>query len=74
METTIQISRELLEELRKRKLGEKESYESVIWDMMEDTMELSEETKREIEQSRVEYKEGKIHKWEGIKKELKLNV
>ncbi len=74
MDTTIQISRELLEKLKKRKLSGKESYENVIWDLLEDTMELSEETKRNIAISRQEYKEGKVHKWEDIKKELKLNV
>jgi predicted CopG family antitoxin len=48
MATTIQISSELLAELKKRKLHEKESYEEVIWDLIEDTMELSDETKRNI--------------------------
>ncbi|MBI2498930.1 hypothetical protein HYV88_01670 [Candidatus Woesearchaeota archaeon] len=74
METTIQVSRDLLETLKKRKMSEKESYEEVIWDLIEDTMELSEETKKDIEEARKEVKEGKVHKWEDIKKELKLNV
>jgi len=73
-QTTIQISKELLEYLKKRKLGEKESYEEVIRDLLEDTMELSEETKKDIAEARKEYKEGKFHSWEKIKKELKLNV
>ena len=64
--------RELLEALRKRKLGEKESYESVIWDLIEDTIELSEETKRDIEEARKQIKDGKIHKFEDIKKEEEL--
>lgn len=74
METTIQVSRDLLETLKKRKMSEKESYEEVIWDLVEDTMELSEETKKDIEEARKEIREGKVHKWEDIKKELKLNV
>lgn len=74
METTIQISKELLERLKMRKLGEKESYESVIWDLIEDNMELSEETKRNIAQSEKEFRDGKTHKWEDVKKGLKLNV
>ena len=45
METTIQISEDLLEELKKRKINEK-SYEDVIWDLIEDELELSEETKK----------------------------
>ena len=72
--TTIQISRELQKKLEARKLSLNESYENVIEDLLEDTMELSEETKNEIGQSRKEYKEGKVHKWAHIKRELKLNV
>ena len=74
MDTTIQISKDLLETLKKRKLSEKESYESIIRDLLEDTMELSEETKKEIEEARKEARKGKTHRWEDIKKELKLNV
>ncbi len=74
MVTTIQISDDLLNILRKRKLSEKESYEKIIWDLLEDTQELSEETKKDIEESRQQYKDGKVHRWEDIKKELKLNV
>ncbi len=74
METTIQVSKNLLETLKKRKLSKKESYEEVIWDLIEDTMELSEETKKEIVEARTEARAGKVHKWEDIKKELKLNV
>jgi len=74
MATTIQISEELLKTLKKRKMNDKESYENIIWDLLEDTMELSEETKREMEISRQQIREGKVHNWEDIKKELKLNV
>jgi predicted CopG family antitoxin len=73
-QTTIQISKELLEKLKARKFSEKESYEDVIWDLMEDTMELSEETKKNIAISRQQYKEGKVHSWEDVKKRLSLNV
>lgn len=69
-QTTIQIGKDLLEELKKRKMGAKESYEEVIWDLIEDTMELSEETKQAIEQSRQEYKEGKFKTLEEVKNEL----
>ena len=74
METTIQVSRELLETLKKRKMNNKESYEGIIWDLIEDTMELSEETKRDLAEARKQVREGKVHNWEDIKKELKLNV
>ena len=72
MATTIQVSTELLEELKQKKLYDKESYEEVIWDLLEDTIEISEETKKEIEQARREIKQGKVHSLESIKKELGL--
>ena len=72
MATTIQISADLQNKLSKRKLSERETYEEVIWDLIEDTMELSEETKKDIEQSRKEIAEGKTVSLEEIKKRLKL--
>jgi len=72
MATTIQVSGQLLETLKKRKLYDKESYEEVIWDLVEDTQELNEETKKEIEKARAEIKAGKYHTLEQIKKEFKL--
>lgn len=72
MATTIQISEKLLKELKQRKLYDKESYEELIWDLLEDSMELSEETKRSIEQSRKEIEEGKTITLEEVKKKLKL--
>jgi hypothetical protein len=72
MVTTIQISKNLQEELKKKKLFEKESYEEVIWDILEDTQELSEQTKRELERARAEIKAGKVHSLEQVKKELGL--
>ena len=58
MDTTIQISKDLLERLKQMKMHAKESYENLIWDLIEDRMELSEETKREIEEAREQYKRG----------------
>jgi len=72
MDTTIQISTKLRDALQKRKMSSKESYEDVIWDMFEDTMALSEETIRDIEQARRDYAEGKFSKFSDFKKELGL--
>ena len=74
METTIQVTKELVDRLKEIKISEKESYETVIWDLIEDSKELSEETKKLLVQAEKEIKEGKVHKWDNIKKELKLNV
>ena len=68
MDTTIQISRNLLEKLAKMKMHEKESYENVIWDLIEDRMEFSKQTKKNIAQSEKEIKEGRTVSIEDIKK------
>ena len=72
MSTTIQISEELQEKLAKKKMFDRETYEEVIWDLLEDTMELSEETKRDIEEARKDIKAGRVYTHEQIKKELGL--
>jgi len=72
METTIQISKNLLEKLARMKMHEKESYENVIWDLIEDKMEFSKETKLNIEKSEREIKEGKTISLEAVKKKLKV--
>lgn len=70
MATTIQVSELLVETLKQRKLYDKESYEEVIWDLVEDTIELSEETKRDIEQARADIKAGKFYTHEQVKKKF----
>jgi len=72
MPTTIQISEDLQEELSKRKFFVRETYEEVIWDLIEDTLELGEETKRDIEEARIEIQEGKTKTLAQVKKELEL--
>ena len=72
MTTTIQISNELHELLTKRKLYDKETYEEVIWDLVEDTMELSEQTLKNIRESEEDIKHNRIYTHEEIKKELGL--
>jgi predicted CopG family antitoxin len=58
--TTIQISKDLLEELKSRKMYEKESYEEVIRDLLEDTMELSAQTQANIKRSEEDFKAGRV--------------
>lgn len=74
MGTTIQISKELLEKLQMMKMHVKESYEDIIWDLIEDRMEFSEETKKNIAEAEKDFKEGNFHKWEDVKRELGINV
>ena len=70
MATTIQISQELHKELSDRKLSDNESYEEVLWDMLEDIMELTEETKRSIAIAEKEINEGKTLSFEEVKKKI----
>ncbi len=70
--TTIQLSSSLLSELKARKLSERETYEDVIYDLLEDTMELNEETKADIAKARGEIKAGKYYTLEEMKSRLKL--
>jgi len=72
MVTTIQISEKLQDTLKMRKLYNKESYEEIIWDLVEDTMELSEETKRDIMKAEKEIKEGKTVSFSEVKKKAGL--
>ena len=59
MDTSIQISKTLLEKLRIMKIHSKESYEDIIWDLIEDRLEFSEETKKNITQAEKDFKEGR---------------
>ena len=72
MDTTIQVSKELLNKLMMMKVAKKESYENIIWDLIEDRMEFSKQTKNNIALSEREIREGKTISIENIKKRLKM--
>lgn len=70
--TTIQISQNLHRELNRKKLFSKETYEEVIWDIIEDTRELSDETKKEIKEARAQIKRGEYHTLAEVKARLDI--
>jgi predicted transcriptional regulator len=70
--TTIQVSQKLKEELDKYQLHDFETYEDIIWDFIDDRKMLNEETLKEIEQARKDYREGKYITHEQLKKKLGL--
>lgn len=72
MVTTVQISEELKEKLSQRKMSPKDTYDDVIWDLLEDTLELSEQTKKDIAVARKEFAQGKFTRHSDLKKELGL--
>jgi hypothetical protein len=63
----IRISQILKKELDKKRHGS-ESYEEIIWNLVEDTMEVNEKTKRDIGHARAEYMAGKFYTFEQVKK------
>lgn len=68
MSTTIQISNSVKQNLNKMKIFERETYNELIENMIEDNLELNEKTKREIEEAR----KGKSISHEEVKKILGL--
>ena len=70
MGTTIQISEDLLGTLQVMKDHQKESYEDLIWDLVEDRLEFSPETLKNIKISKKQISEGKVVSLEEIKKRL----
>jgi hypothetical protein len=72
MATTIQISSVLQQKLAEKKLFERETYEEVIWDLLEDSKELNEETKKELQKARNQIKRGEYKTISQIKKEMNL--
>ena len=70
--TTIQISRELLTDLKSRKMYDKESYEDIIRDLLEDTMELSEQTLKNIRKSEEDIVCGRVKTLAEVEARLKI--
>ena len=68
-QTSIRISSDLLNTLKKFKTNS-DSYEDVIWDFIEPHLELSEQTKKDIEIAKQEYKRGNFVTLEEVKKEM----
>ena len=72
MVTTIQVSKELINALKTKKMFERESYEDVIWDLLEDTAELSEQTVKDIEEAEADIKAGRVLNVNEVRQRLGL--
>ena len=72
--TTIQINKDTKIRLDNLKDYNRESYEEIIEKLLdivaEEDMELSEETKKEIEEARKEFRAGKSVSFEEVKKKI----
>lgn len=73
MATTIQISEQLKQDLLKRRVFERETYEDIIKSIMEDNDDISEDLIKRLERSRKQIDEGKTHSFDEIKKKHNLN-
>lgn len=70
--TTIQLSVETKNELEALKMSSRDTFNDVIEYLIEDSMEVSEETKKDIERALKDVKEGKVYTHEEVKKRLGL--
>lgn len=68
--TTIQLSQEMKKVLEGMKIHPRETYEEVLERLLEDLQELSEQTKKEIEQAVRDIKAGKYRTHQQLKDEL----
>ena len=72
MATTIQISDNVKSNLDSMKLFERETYNEVVERLVEEDMELSEKTEKEIELAIKRVKSGKFLTQEEVEKKLGL--
>ncbi|MBU2612112.1 MAG: hypothetical protein KKB62_00125 [Nanoarchaeota archaeon] len=70
-QTTIRITENLHKALSKIK-APSESFEDLIWDLVEPYLELSPQTKRNISRSLREYERGEIYSLDEVRKRLNL--
>ncbi len=68
--TTIQLSQEMKKVLEGMKIHPRETYEEVLERLLEDLQELSEPTKKEIEQAIRDIKAGRYRTHQQLKDEL----
>jgi hypothetical protein len=67
-QTSIRVSKQILHLLKSMRTYPKESYDEIIWDLIEPHLEFNEKTKKSIEESRDQIKKGKYYTFDEIKK------
>lgn len=70
MVTTIQIKEDVKTALDRMKMFERETYNDVLERLLEDTRELDEETKKDIQKAIKEIESGKFKTHEQLKTEM----
>jgi len=70
--TTIQIRRKTKQKLDELRLSERETYNDIIENLIEDSAELSEQTIKELEEARIQAQRGERVSLADAKRELGL--
>jgi len=68
--TSIQIEKETKYKLDSLKMSKRDTYNDIIENLLEDSLELSEETLKEIQETIEEYKQGQTSSLEEVKRQL----
>jgi len=68
--TSIQIKKDTKLKLDSLKLSKRDTYNDVIENLLEDSLELNEETMKDIQEAIEEYKQGQSHSLEDVKQQL----
>ncbi|MCX6747186.1 MAG: hypothetical protein NTU63_03580 [Candidatus Pacearchaeota archaeon] len=68
METTIKISSDIKKILDRLKLHERETYNDIIEVLLEDHLDLNEETKKEIKEARKSIEKGEFYTEEEVER------
>lgn len=70
-QTTIRITQDLHKALESVKAPD-ESFENLLWDLIEPYLKLSDKTEKDIEEAKKEYLSGKTFSLKEVKEELNL--
>ena len=65
--TAIRISLELEKELTKLRKNDNESLEEVIWALIEDSRELSDEARADLKEAEMDVREGRVYSLDQVK-------
>ena len=71
MKSCLKVSAEVKEMLENMKINERETYENVILDLIEDHLELNSEFRKEIEKALEEVKKGETIPFEKVVRLMK---
>jgi predicted transcriptional regulator len=72
-QTTIQISNDVKATLLKQRISEKESYNEIIERILEDSLDYTEETKKDIEESKKQAEKGEVYSLEEMEELFGVN-